>query len=401
MPKFRYKAVALNGEILDGIQEAHSESEVLIILKDKGYTPIKIIEHIDSLMFKDFFTFQKVKAKDLSVFCREFYFTYNAGITIISCLDILRKQIENKKLKSTLDSMYSDVQKGEHLSETMKKNKNVFPELLIHMVEVGELTGNLDTIMNKMALHYDKESKLQNQIKSAMIYPTILGIASIIVLFFLLTFVIPNFVSMFESSGTELPGPTRILIYLSEFAKRYWYIIFITLILLIYLFKILGKSNFGRLLFDTFKTKIPIVNRATEKIVSSRFSSTLSILLSSGIPLIEAIHIVSKVVRNKIAENGLLKTSEELEKGLELADPLQRINFFPPLVVSTIRVGEYSGTLDNILEKLADFYDSEVESAIQSLIAVLEPLMIIIMALLIGSIVIAMVLPMFDIGQTI
>lgn len=401
MPRFKYLAVSQTGKRLDGIQDANNEFEVVILLKEKGYIPIKIYEYLDQDISKNFLFFEKIKAKDLSNFCRHFYFIINAGVTIASGLDILRKQIENKKLRSAIDDISKDVQKGQELSQSMKKYKNVFPQLLIHMIEVGEVSGNLDVIIDKMALHYEKESKIQNQIKSAMIYPIILGVASVLVLFFLLIFVMPSFVTMFETSGVELPRPTRALISLSNFVINYWYIILILIFLLFSLLRAMSKSSKGRLLLDILKTKIPIVNRATEKIVSSRFASTLSILLSSGISLIEALEIVSKVVRNKIVENGLIITSEELRKGVELAEPLQRINFFPPLVVSTIKVGEYSGTLDDILEKLADFYDSEVETAIKSLIAVLEPLMIIIMAVLVGSIVIAMVLPMFEIGQTI
>ncbi|NLK97133.1 MAG: type II secretion system F family protein [Epulopiscium sp.] len=401
MPQFKYQAISQTGKRLDGIQDANTESEVVALLKEKGYIPIKIFEQLDKDVSKNFLSFERVKAKDLSNFCRQFYFIIHAGVTIASGLDILRKQIENKKLRGALEGIFKDVQKGQELSQSMKKYKDVFPQLLIHMIEVGEVSGNLDTIMDKMALHYEKESKIQDQIKSAMIYPVILGIASVLVVLFLLTFVMPSFVTMFESSGVELPGPTRALIRISNFVIRYWYMILVFILLAYSLLRIFSKSNRGRIVFDTIKMKIPIVNRAMEKIVSSRFSSTLSILLSSGISLIESIEIVSKVVRNKIVEDGLLLASEELRKGIDLAASLQRIHFFPPLVISTIRVGEYSGTLDEILEQLAHFYDMEVESAIKSLIAALEPLMIVVMAVLIGSIVIAMVLPMFELGQAI
>ena len=401
MPQFKYQAISQTGKRLDGIQDANTESEVVALLKEKGYIPIKIFEQLDKDVSKNFLSFERVKAKDLSNFCRQFYFIIHAGVTIASGLDILRKQIENKKLRGALEGIFKDVQKGQELSQSMKKYKDVFPQLLIHMIEVGEVSGNLDTIMDKMALHYEKESKIQDQIKSAMIYPVILGIASVLVVLFLLTFVMPSFVTMFESSGVELPGPTRALIRISNFVIRYWYMILVFILLAYSLLRIFSKSNRGRIVFDTIKMKITIVNRAMEKIVSSRFSSTLSILLSSGISLIESIEIVSKVVRNKIVEDGLLLASEELRKGIDLAASLQRIHFFPPLVISTIRVGEYSGTLDEILEQLAHFYDMEVESAIKSLIAALEPLMIVVMAVLIGSIVIAMVLPMFELGQAI
>mgnify|MGYP000964916454 CR=1 FL=1 len=401
MPQFKYQAISQTGKRLDGIQDANTESEVVALLKEKGYIPIKIFEQLDKDVSKNFLSFERVRARDLSNFCRQFYFIIHAGVTIVSGLDILRKQMENKKLRGALEGMFKDVQKGQELSRSMKKYKDIFPQLLIHMIEVGEVSGNLDTIMDKMALYYEKESKIQDQIKSAMIYPIILGIASVLVMLFLLTFVMPTFVIMFESSGVELPWPTKILIRISNFIIRYWYMILIFILLALNLFKIFSRTNKGRFILDTIKMKIPILNKTTEKIVSSRFASTLSILLSSGIPLIESIKIVSKVARNKIVEDGLLVTSEELRKGVDLSTSLQRIHFFPPLVVSTIKIGEYSGTLDEILEQLAHFYETEVESAIKSLIAALEPLMIVIMAVLIGSIVIAMVLPMFELGQAI
>lgn len=401
MPQFKYQAISQTGKRLDGIQDANTESEVVALLKEKGYIPIKIFEQLDKDVSKNFLSFERVRARDLSNFCRQFYFIIHAGVTIVSGLDILRKQMENKKLRGALEGMFKDVQKGQELSRSMKKYKDIFPQLLIHMIEVGEVSGNLDTIMDKMALYYEKESKIQDQIKSAMIYPIILGIASVLVMLFLLTFVMPTFVIMFESSGVELPWPTKILIRISNFIIRYWYMILIFILLALNLFKIFSRTNKGRFFLDTIKMKIPILNKTTEKIVSSRFASTLSILLSSGIPLIESIKIVSKVARNKIVEDGLLVTSEELRKGVDLSTSLQRIHFFPPLVVSTIKIGEYSGTLDEILEQLAHFYETEVESAIKSLIAALEPLMIVIMAVLIGSIVIAMVLPMFELGQAI
>ncbi|KAE9633156.1 type II secretion system F family protein [Defluviitalea raffinosedens] len=401
MPQFKYQAISQTGKRLEGIQDANNESEVIALLKEKGYIPIKIFKQLDKDILKNSLSFEKVKAKDLSNFCRQFYFMIHAGVTIASGLDILRKQIENKKLREALEGMYIDVQKGQELSQSMKKYENIFPQLLIHMTEVGEVSGNLDIIMDQMALHYEKESKIQDQIKNAMIYPVILGIASVLVMLFLLTFVMPSFVTMFETSGVELPGPTKVLIRISNFVIRYWYVLLAFILLLFSLFRIFSRTNRGRFVLDTIKMKIPIVNKAIEKIVSSRFASTLSILLSSGISLIEAMEVVSKVVRNKIVEDGLILASEEMRKGAELASALQRINFFPPLVISTIRIGEYSGTLDDILAQLVDFYDSEVESAIKSLITALEPLMIVVMAVLIGSIVIAMVLPMFELGQTI
>jgi type IV pilus assembly protein PilC len=401
MPVYRYKAIKDNGERTEGTYAANSRQDVISMLRDKGYYPIDVQEEIQGKDIKAFNLFSKVKIKDIAVFCRQFYAMLNSGITIVSCLDVLKQQTENKKLRIVIGEVYDDVQKGLTFSEALRKHDDVFPELLINMVEAGEVSGNLDDIMARMAVHFEKENKINNKIKGAMVYPIVLSILAVVVVVFLLTFVMPTFVGMFQGTGLELPMPTRILLRISDIIRNYWYIIISILLIAAVGIKRYIKTDNGRYIVDSIKFRLPIVKSTTKKVITSRFTRTLSTLLSSGVSLIQALEIVSKVVGNKVVSDGILEAKEEIRKGISLAEPLDRIGVFPPMVVSMIRIGEDSGSLDEILDKTANFFDEEVEASIQKMTTLLEPLMIIAMAVIVGFIVIAMVMPMFDMINTI
>jgi len=397
---FKYRAVSQNGEIIEGFYEGKDESDVLIMLRGNNYLPVSIEKDTGAEAQIDLFS-PKVKKKDLAVFCRQFYTMLDAGIGIVKCLDILEKQTENKTLVKAIASVYEDVQKGFTLSEAMKSHKNVFPQLLIHMVEAGEVSGNLDTIMERMAVHYEKESKLEQKIKSAMIYPIMLAVVSIAVVVFLLVSVLPTFISMFEGSGQALPGPTQILLDISNWLSSYWYI-FISMVLgLILAFVVLGRTPSGRRFLDNLKLKIPVVKDTTVKIITSRFTRTLSTLLASGIPLIQSIEVVSKIVGNKVVYDRLEVATDDIRKGVSLSRAVRNVGVFPPMVDSMINIGEESGALDDILNKTADFYDDEVEASLQKMTTLMEPLMLVFMAVIIGFIVIAIAMPMFEMMNTI
>lgn len=402
MPAYNYSAVDKLGKKTEGIQEAISKEEVLDTLRMNGYFPIKVEKNIvkdKDINFAKYF--KKVKTKDISVFCRQFYTLLNSGITIMNCLQILQKQTENKKFSSIIGEVYEDVQKGLTFSEGLRKHKSVFPELLVYMIEAGEVSGNLDVIMDRMSVHYEKENKINNKIKGAMAYPIILSVVAISVVTFLLIFVMPTFVGMFESSGVKLPLPTRIILFISDFIINYWYVIIITLSGGCYFLGKFISSDNGKTIIDGVKFKIPIIKGVTQKIVTSRFTRTLSTLLSSGVPLIQALEVVSRVVGNKLVEKGINKAQDDVKKGIELAVPIESMGVFPPMAVSMIKIGEESGALDDILEKTANFYDDEVETALQTMTTLIEPLMILVMGVVIGGIVIAMMLPIFDMMNTI
>lgn len=397
---FKYKAVSQTGEILEGKHEAEDESDVLAMLRSNKYLLIKIEQDVTANVQINILS-PKVKKKDLAIFCRQFYTMINAGIGIVKCIDILERQTENKVLVTALSEIHEDVQKGQTLSQSMRIHKEIFPSLLINMVEAGEASGNLDTIMERMAVHFEKENKIENKVKSAMIYPIVLALVSVAVVIFLLIAVMPTFISMFESSGQALPMPTQILLAMSNWLTQYWYIFIIVVGSstggIIYY----KKTQEGRRFFDSLKLKIPLVKGISKKIITSRFTRTLSTLLSSGIPLLSTIEIVSRVVENTIIEDRMKITVEDVRKGVTLSHAIGDVRIFPPMVESMIKIGEESGNLDDILDKTADFYDEEVEVALQKMTSLMEPIMIVVMALIIGFIVIAMAMPMFDMVNTI
>lgn len=397
---YKYKAVSQTGELIEGFFEGNEESDVLAMLKGNNYLPVEVEKDIGSEAQIDIFS-KKVKKKDLAVFCRQFYTMLDAGISIVKCLEILEKQSENKNLVKALGALYEDVQKGFTLSEGMKKHGKIFPSLLVNMVEAGEVSGNLDTIMERMAVHYEKESKLENKIKSALIYPIALAVVSIAVVIFLLVAVMPTFIGMFESSGTALPGPTQVLLNISNWLTEFWYLFIAIVVGITAGFIAFKQTPTGRNVLDTLKLKIPVVKDTNVKIITSRFTRTLSTLMSSGIPLLQAIDVVARVVGNKVVHDRLAIASENVRKGISLSRAVNEVGVFPPMVDSMIKIGEESGSLDDILYKTADFYDDEVEVALQRMTSLMEPVMLVVMAVIVGFIVIAMAMPMFDMVNTV
>ncbi len=398
--KFNYIAVTKSGFRVNGSVESTSENEVLRMIKSNGYLPVSIERDIESEAKFEILS-KKVKKKDLAVFCRQFYTMLDAGINIVNSLDILSAQTENKTLKKAISDVAENVQKGVTLSEAMKMHPKVFPTILINMVEAGEVSGNLDTILERMAVHFEKENKTENKVRSSMVYPIVLMIVSVVVVIFMLIFILPTFVGMFEGSDTPLPLPTQILIGLSDFLQSYWYIFIGIVALLVFGITSYVNSENGRRLYDGMKLKLPIIKGTTAKIVTSRFTRTLSTLMSSGIPLLRSMEVVSRVVNNKVVEDKLISGIEDIRRGVPLSRMIKDIEIFPPMVDSMVKIGEESGALDDILLKTADFYDEEVDVALTKLTSMLEPLMIVFMALIIGFIVIAMYLPMFEVVNTI
>jgi len=398
--QFKYKAVGDNGQVIEGLFDASSKQEVIGMLRNNNRMPISIEETRDSGA-SQVISFGKVKKKDLAIFCRQFYTMLYAGVSIVKALDILEKQIENKVMKKAVADIHDSVQKGVALSESMKSNANVFPPILINMVEAGEESGNLDTIMDRMAVHYEKEYKIENKIKGAMIYPTVLAVAAIGVVVFMMVAVMPTFIDMFESSGVELPGLTKALLAVSHSLKEQWYFFLMGLAILVFGTGFFLKSELGSIFFDTVKLKIPIVKNTNIKVATSRFTRTLSTLLSSGIPLLQGIDIVSRVINNKNIAKRLDYVKEEVRKGVPLSKAIKDIDLFPPMLDSMINIGEESGALDDILNKTADFYDEEVEVALQTMTEMMQPIMIIVMASIVGFIVLAIALPMFDMVNAI
>jgi type IV pilus assembly protein PilC len=403
MPSFKYTALSNKGTKIRGNYTATTASDVAEMLKHKKYYPVEISEDsgykdTEGIMSK----FTKIKAKDLAVFCRQFQAMLNAGIPIINCLDIVQQQTEKKKFKIIIADIYEQLQKGYTFSEALKQHADVFPNIMISMVETGELSGNLDVIMTRLAEHFEKEFKIENKVKSAMAYPVILVIVTLLVVIFMLTQVLPTFVSMFESSGVELPLPTRIMMSISDFIIARWYVLVFGVTAIALAMTKIETSQELKIKQDKFKlTRIPIYKDVSVKIVSARFTRTMATLIGSGVELLTAIEVTSRVTGNKYVEQILGKVADDVKKGVGMSEPIRRYNIFPPMIPSMIKIGEDSGALEDILDKTADFYDEELDSAIQKLTSMIEPLMIVVMAVIVGSIIIAMMMPMFDMVKTV
>lgn len=400
MPNYRYKVMNQNGERLEGTYTANTKEDVMAMIRTNNYYPLKIEEIVEGTKI-ELNSFTKVKVKDIAIFCRQFYTMLNAGATITRCLDVLGQQVPNKKLRESIVQIDESVRKGLTLSQAMKKEERVFPELLTNMVEAGEVSGNLDLIMLRMATHYEKENKLNNKIRGAMNYPIILAFLSITIVTFILIFVMPTFVGMFQSSGVELPLPTKILLSISSTIRTKWPIIILIILGAVFGLKYYFKTESGQLFTSKMKLKIPIVKGMNEKIIVTRFTRTLSTVLYSGITLIQGIQVVSKVIGNKVAENKLLEVKDQLIKGIGLSEPLKDTGIFPPMLYSMVKIGEESGSLDDILDKTADFYDEELDAAVQQFTSILEPAMILIMGVIIGFMIISIALPMFSMANTV
>jgi len=400
LPIYKYKAISATGDSVTGTYNAKVKDEVFSMLRENNYYPVQVEEIIEGKNLT-FHFIKKVKVKDIAVFCRQFYVMLNAGVPIINCLNILRLQAENNKLKQAIGEVYENVQRGLSLSESLRNHQDIFPELLINMVEAGESSGKLDVVMDRMADHFEKENKIKGKIQGAMIYPIILCIVAVIVVTVLLVFVMPTFIQSFSDSGIELPLPTRILLAVSNGIRKYWYFIVLILFGSAFAFMQYIKTEKGRLAFDAFKLRIPVFSSQIKKIITSRFTRTLSTLLSSGIPLLQALDMVAKVVGNEVVADGIKIAKEEVRKGADLSGPIRAIGIFPPMVESMIKIGEESGSLDDILERTANFYDEEVEIAMQKMTTMIEPIMIVIMGVIVGFIVISMMLPMTDMMKTI
>ncbi len=399
MPLYKFKAVTASGEAIEGRENANSKSEILLRLREKQQYPLDVDEVIEKDL-GDLKILNKIKIKHIAVFCRQFYTMQNAGVNIVNTLDILRQQTEHKRLRAIMTDLYEDVQKGFTFSEALEKHPDVFPNLMISMVAAGEASGSLDTVMQRMATHYEQEFKINNKIKSAMVYPAILSVVAIIVVIFLLTIVMPTFVTMFEGSGVALPLPTRLLMAISSFLGRFWWALALILAGAIYLFRRIGLTTGGRRMYDRWKLRLPLYKGLSKKIVSGRFCRTMSTMMSSGIPMLVALENVAGAVGNTVVAEGILSVRDDVRKGVSMSIPIKRTGLFPPMVDNMIKIGEESGTLDDILEKTANFYDEEVDVEIQRLLTFVEPGMIIIMGVIIGFIVISMMMPMFNLAST-
>ncbi|MCX0394145.1 type II secretion system F family protein [Clostridium perfringens] len=400
MAIFKYKAINSEGQRIEGSQSADSESQIREMLLSNQYYPLSI-EKENSKSKKSFSFNSKVKLKDIAVFCRQFYVMLDSGLSIGKALNILIEQCEKPKLREALIEVNGELKRGETLASSMRKRKDVFPNLLTSMIDAGERSGNLDIILKRMAEYYEKETKIRGKIKSAMIYPIVLGVVAIIAITFILTFVMPTFVQMFEENNVDLPMSTKMVLGTSKMLGKYGIIIFLILVTAIILLGKYLKSEEGQYKLSSINLKIPVIKKLTQKIIVSRFTRTMGIVSSSGMSLVTSIEIVASVVGNKIAEKELLKVKEKVLKGEGLGDSIMNIKIFPPMLASMVKIGEEAGSLDSILDKTADFYDDELEREIKTATALIEPSMIVLMGIIIGFLLISILTPMFKMYNSI
>jgi type IV pilus assembly protein PilC len=392
MPKYFYTGVTSANKEVKGEIQAGNRNEVISLLRKKKIRIVSI--RTKALDFG--FSFNQVKLNDVSRFTRQFAAMTSAGLPLIQCMDILATQTENKALGSAVRQASSDIQGGSSLSEALGKHPKIFNQLYCNMVSAGEASGNLDGVLIRLAEYQEKTAGLIRKIKGAMTYPLILTIVMVGATGLLLTFVVPQFAAMFSDLGGELPLPTRIVMGVSNFLKAYIIFIIIGIIGAIIGYNYYYKTEQGAMVIDAIKLKLPILGDLARKSAISRFSQTLSTLLSSGVSILDALSITAKTAGNKVLEKGLYLTLEKISGGQSIADPLGQTGVFPPMVIHMIAVGEKTGDLAGMLQKISQFYEEEVDAAVDALTSILEPIMIVVMGIVIGGILIAMYLPMFD-----
>lgn len=397
---FNYRAVDSTGIVVEDVANAENEDAVILMLRGKGYTPISIKEKVQSKEIS-FGSSGKLNLKDVISFCRQESIMLKSGMDLNRSLDVLAKQSKSKKLKKNLFHLSDSVKKGTELSKSMENQGNAFPYLLKRTVQAGEMSGQMAEIIEKMAIHYEKDMKLRRKIRGAMMYPIILAFIVVAAVAILLTQVMPNFVQMFEGADMELPALTRFVMSLSDLLVHNWVWILLVLFAVVFLIRVALKQKEIRISWDKIKLKLPLIGPNVSKIATARFTRTLSTMLYSGIPMIQALRAAGETTGNKFVESKIEETVEGIEKGMGMTAQLAATNIFPPMMLSMIGIGEESGRLDEMLEKTAEYYDEEMEAALEALVTMLEPLLIVIMGVVIGTIVVAMYLPMFDVINTI
>ena len=397
MPIYDYEAKLITGEIKKGKLEAIDERAAREALRAMSYFPIMLKTEGKSEI--DLTKFTKVKLKDLAIFCRQFSYILIAGMNILKALEILKEETPNKKLRQSIATVYEDVQKGKLLSVSMKRH-DVFPEMLVNMITVGEVSGNLDNMMKKMAEYYDKEYEQQQKVKQAMTYPMVICIFSVIVVNYLVISVLPKLLGSMMQDRSNLPTATKIVITISDFMRAYWYIILILIALGIFLFSITNK-NINKEKTDKFKLSIPVVGKLITKIATAKFARTFGMLLNSGLTVINGLEIAAKVIGNKYIESKIVESIENIKKGVSISRSLREKNIFSTMFIQMITIGEESGTLDEVLGNTASFYDKEVETATAQMTTMIEPLIIIVLAGVVGFIVLSIIMPMFSMYDSV
>lgn len=397
---FQYKVRDRAGNVTTGSLVADSEALVLARLREQGLTPLDVKREKRGIGQIEFGG-KKVKLKQIAVFSRQFATMVNSGLPILRALAILSEQTENKELARVLGAARMDVEQGSSLSGALAKHDHVFNDLYVSMVRAGETGGSLDTTLIRLAEMIENEVRLRGKIKSAMTYPVAVVVLVLLIMSAMLLFVVPQFESIYASMDAALPLPTRSLLFMSDVFKTYWYIVVGLAVLGRFLLRRWKKTPQGREMIDSLKLRAPVFGSLFHRTALSRFSSTLAMLLRSGVPILQALEIVSETVNNKVIGKAITDVQVSVRDGESIAKPLTKHAVFPPMVVQMISVGEETGQVDTMLEKVAQFYDQEVEAAVDALTSLIEPILIALIGGCVGAAVVALYLPMFQIIEKI
>ena len=398
MPRYKYSGRDRKGK-KSGIVTAVSKREAMLQLKESGIRVQDVQEVPETFLTKEITIGNPVKLQDFVIYLRQFATLLKAGITVVESTAILAKQTESKALKRALIAVEQDLREGLPLSEAASRHKKIFSGMFVNMIKAGEAGGNMDETLERLAVHFEKQHYTKQKIISALAYPITVGIIAIAVVIFLLVYVVPTFVEMFKDFGGELPAITQFVLSSSEFMQQYWWFVIILFLASFMSIVLIRNNKASKYYLDYFLLRMPIFGKILQKAAIARMTRTLSSLFSSSVPILQALSIVESIVENEVMAKVIAKSRDSLEQGKSLTEPMKKHWVFPPLVSQMIAIGEESGSLDAMLGKVADFYEKEVESATDRLKSLIEPLMIVFLASIVGTIVTSIMVPMFEIFQ--
>lgn len=405
MPVFVWEGRTAQGKVLRGEREANSQEALFAWLRGQRIQPIPARVRLkDKGLSKEIKLpgfGAKVTSHDVMIFTRQFATMIDAGLPIVQSLDILSQQSENKALKATVRAIKQDVEGGNTLADALKKHPKVFDDLYVQMVAAGEVGGVLNTILNRIALFIEKATRLKKKVKGAMIYPCTIIAVAIAVVSILLLYVIPVFAELYGGMGKALPLPTQMTINISDWFRSYFVYLAASVGLAVAVIRMYYRTDRGRLAIDGFLLKMPVIGDLLRKVAVARFSQNMSLLLSSGVPILDGLAITAKTAGNKVIENAIMGARVSISKGKTISEPLTESKVFPPMVCEMVSVGENTGALDAMLKKVGEFYEEEVDGAVANLTALMEPMIMIVLGIILGGLVISMYLPIFQLGSLI
>ena len=401
MAEFQYRVITPEGKEKKGTMEGKSIEQVSGVLKAQKNVILSVSEA--SLMSRDinFSLGGRVSARDYSIFCRQFVSIISAGVSIINALEMMRDQTENRTLKKALGEVYEDVLKGESMAGAMKKHSRVFPSMLCNMVEAGEASGSMEVAFERMAVQFEKENKLKQSVKKAMIYPIVLLVVMVGVLFLMMIWVIPNFMGMFAELDTELPPITQAVVNMSDFVIAKWWLILLVVAAAIALFKAYAASPSGKFVLGGIALKIPVFGKLQTKSECARLGRTLCTLLGAGVPMMDAIEITGRSMENVRYKKAMMDAKDQVMRGMALSRPLKTCGLFPPMVVHMVSIGGETGNIETMLENVANYYEDDVQVATEQVMALMEPMIIVVMAFVVGVLIMAIMQPMLTLYESI